>query len=64
MDLEVVAGHERALIKNIPVSVPSVDAENSWIILGRAVVFDFFEVNFRQAADQIVLKKAEPAAYR
>ncbi|MFH1199539.1 MAG: aspartyl protease family protein [Candidatus Micrarchaeota archaeon] len=61
ISIEFAAGHERALLRDVPVSIPSVDGENTWIILGRSVVFEFFEVSFRQAADQIVLKKAEPA---
>lgn len=64
IDLEFSGGHEKALLKDVPVSIPVADGETTWIILGPAVVFEYFEVYFRQAADQIVLKKAEPSVFR
>jgi hypothetical protein len=64
LDIEFYSGHEKATVRDVPVSIPLNDEDTSWILLGRNVLFDYFEVVFRQAADQILLKKSEPPAYR
>ncbi|MBI5225508.1 retroviral-like aspartic protease family protein [Candidatus Micrarchaeota archaeon] len=63
INIEISGGHEKAILENVPVTIPKEDGETAWILLGRAVFFEYFEINFRQAADQIVLKKAEASPY-
>ncbi|MEK6843457.1 MAG: retropepsin-like aspartic protease [Candidatus Micrarchaeota archaeon] len=63
INIEISGGHEKALLENVPVTIPKEDGEIAWILLGRAAFFEYFEVHFRQAADQIILKKAEASPY-
>ena len=57
IDVEVSNGSSKALVKSVPVTVPLADFKRSTILAGRAVFFDYFDLCFRQADNQVTLSE-------